>query len=67
MKMNRHIFKDIKMIEKLLKRAGIIAMFVLIAYLIDGYIKYNNIFNLGVAMFASVDMSIMMFKHYDKY
>lgn len=55
------------MIEKLLKRAGIIAMFVLIAYLIDGYIKYNNIFNLGVAMFASVDMSIMMFKHYDKY
>lgn len=55
------------MIGKLFKRIGIICVFCLIAYLIDNYIKRNSIFSLGVALFSFVEMSIMMFKHYDKY
>lgn len=55
------------MIEKFFIRVGLVAVFVLMAYLIDGYIKTGSIMSLGVAMFGIIDLSIVMYKHNHRY
>lgn len=51
------------MIEKILKRTAICAMFICGVYLIE----IGNPVSVGIGLFTIVDMSIVMFKHNESY